>query len=733
MEKAKIIMIVVLALTILVWAGKAGAAGPMGSYFSYQGELTDAGHPADGTYDFRFRLYDEADGGAERGPIAMVEDVGVSNGRFTVNVDFTDDPNVFNGEGRWLEISVRPGDISGPGDFTPLNPRQELTAGPYAQFAKYAGGIIPGGPGASTNAWKLTGNSGTTPGTNFVGTKDNKALEFKVNSKRVLRIEPVGFSPNIIAGSYGNWISAGADAATISGGGTYVNSWFNRVTDRAGTVSGGYNNQAGDNAGDASDSALATVGGGTSNTASGGTSTVSGGGQNTASGTDCTVAGGRANTASGTSSAVGGGTHNIADAFAATVPGGSQNTATGDFSFAAGHMADANHNGSFVWADSGNGYFSSTGADQFLIRASRGVGIGTTNPTAQLTVNGVVHSIQGGFKFPDGTVQTSASTAGPGSGNTLDQAYDQGGPGAGKRITTDSGAVQITGAGGLSIIGSGGLSVTGNVGIGTPVGASKLEVDGIVHSTSGGFKFPDGSIQTSTTAGDGSSLDSPDGSHPDVITVDNSGDVKIGSDNPGGRLTVAETIHSESGGFVFPDGTIQTSAAPSPGPEHAASDAEPRWVVALDTQGECQGPWNLPIDLPGGRPRDTSKVLDLTWSFNRSYNPETCSVSTSKRHNVVTIVKNIDKASPCLAAHLARGVPIQHVRLIFLSQSPIDPKDAYYVIHLTEAQVVSFKQIMRHRGNGEYAHLDEVSFSYLEIRWEWADPHHEESDVCGSL
>src|SRR5947207_6075580 len=43
---------------------------------------------------------------------------------------------------------------------------------------------------ADTRYWKLGGNAGTTPGTNFVGTSDNKALEFKVNSARALRLEP---------------------------------------------------------------------------------------------------------------------------------------------------------------------------------------------------------------------------------------------------------------------------------------------------------------------------------------------------------------------------------------------------------------------------------------------------------------------------------------------------------------------------------------------------------------
>jgi hypothetical protein len=41
------------------------------------------------------------------------------------------------------------------------------------------------------------------------------------------------------------------------------------------------------------------------------------------------------------------------------------------------------------------------------------VGIGTTTPANPLSVNGVVQSLVGGFKFPDGTVQTTAQLVGP--------------------------------------------------------------------------------------------------------------------------------------------------------------------------------------------------------------------------------------------------------------------------------------------------------------------------------
>ena len=45
------------------------------------------------------------------------------------------------------------------------------------------------------------------------------------------------------------------------------------------------------------------------------------------------------------------------------------------------------------------------------------------------------------------------------------------------------------------------------------------------------------------------------------LTVESDGDVGIGTITPQSRLEVTGTIHSTTGGFKFPDGTIQTTAA----------------------------------------------------------------------------------------------------------------------------------------------------------------------------
>ena len=82
------------------------------------------------------------------------------------------------------------------------------------------------------------------------------------------------------------------------------------------------------------------------------------------------------------------------------------------------------------------------------------------------------------------------------------------------------------------------ITNAGNVGIGMTGPASRLEVAGTVHSTSGGFKFPDGSTQTSAAGGDGHSLDADDGSPVDAVYVDADGDVGIGVLSPAARLDV---------------------------------------------------------------------------------------------------------------------------------------------------------------------------------------------------
>ena len=61
-----------------------------------------------------------------------------------------------------------------------------------------------------------------------------------------------------------------------------------------------------------------------------------------------------------------------------------------------------------------NGFFHAYNGAQL----DGNVGIRTSTPGSPLTVAGMIESTSGGYKFPDGTIQTTSSTGGGGGGTT---------------------------------------------------------------------------------------------------------------------------------------------------------------------------------------------------------------------------------------------------------------------------------------------------------------------------
>jgi hypothetical protein len=114
------------AVLVLFFSSLAHAAQPVGSAFTYQGELRNAGQTTNGLYDFHFSLYDATSGGTQIGT-TLNATVTVTGGRFSANLDFGAD--AFQGDRRYLEIAVSP---SGANTYETLMPRQETTGAPYA-------------------------------------------------------------------------------------------------------------------------------------------------------------------------------------------------------------------------------------------------------------------------------------------------------------------------------------------------------------------------------------------------------------------------------------------------------------------------------------------------------------------------------------------------------------------------------------------------------------------------
>lgn len=373
-----------VALGILVFGSVATLA--QGTAFTYQGRLGDSGSPANGRYDLKFTIYDSAGGGlVVAGPLTNAP-TAVSNGLFTVPLDFG--TNVFTGTARWLEIGVRTNGSAAA--YQTLSPRQSLTATPYAVTAGNLTGLVPAGSlsgtytgavtlnnggnqfsggfsgngGGLTNVnaatvgglnaaafWQTSGNIGTSPGNgNFLGTTDPQPMELRANRIRVLRVEPDprgASAGNLIGGFTNNVIQQPNSGGDVIAGGGYSAGPNVIYSNSSGVFIGaGSANQIGPNINDA------VIVGGYGNTVQAPDSVIAGGQGNTIQtnadhaaigggyqnsiqpfANYTTIAGGYGNIAGGTFAAVGGGYGNTNVSYAAAIGGGYANNIQYDASY----------------------------------------------------------------------------------------------------------------------------------------------------------------------------------------------------------------------------------------------------------------------------------------------------------------------------------------------------------------------------------------------------------------
>lgn len=115
------IRLILVLLTLAYLSSTALAKTPQLPVFTYQGRLMNGGVPVNGTADFSARVWDSPIGGFGVSGILNYSSWPVIDGLFTMNMNFGG--NVFNGESRYLEITV---------NGVTLTPRTLIAHTPYA-------------------------------------------------------------------------------------------------------------------------------------------------------------------------------------------------------------------------------------------------------------------------------------------------------------------------------------------------------------------------------------------------------------------------------------------------------------------------------------------------------------------------------------------------------------------------------------------------------------------------
>ena len=173
------------ATGLLLWNNVSCPCALASTAFTYQGRLAVSNRPANGTYDFSVQLFPAVSGGSAIGSTATALGVGVTNGLFNLSLDFG--ASAFNGDPRWLEISVR---TNGASSHTLLTPRRPITATPQSLFARSA---------ASAQSVPASGVSGTLATNNLPPlTVDGSGL-LNLNGSQVLAgiLPDARLSPNV--------------------------------------------------------------------------------------------------------------------------------------------------------------------------------------------------------------------------------------------------------------------------------------------------------------------------------------------------------------------------------------------------------------------------------------------------------------------------------------------------------------------------------------------------------
>ena len=139
-------------------------------------------------------------------------------------------------------------------------------------------------------------------------------------------------------------------------------------------------------------------------------------------------------------------------------------------------------------------------------------------------------------------------------------------------------------------------------------------------------------------------------------------------------------------------------------------------------------PCNLKVaEYPGSSEKegreDTCDVFEIEHHLHQPVEPTTGMASGVRVHSPLRVVKIIDKASPGLHKGLVTGQNLAEVILDFYRIDPSSREEVkYYTITLRQARIVDIQPYMPMSfvpANESYRHMEQVSFVYEEIEWNW--------------
>ncbi len=442
--------ITLLVLVMICTASLLAVEVP--NIINFQGYLSNAGTPLDGSFELTFKIYDVPTAGTALWTETRTFDV--SDGYYSILLGEATPIDIAFSGNIWIGVQ-----ITGESEMTP---RYQIATMPYAYVAKHAdsisnntvdstkvidgslslfdlhnGNASPGQTIKWNGAEWVPGDDevgGAEPGEGWVD--DGTAVRLNTSTDSVgigtafprANLEVLGslMATKEIKVGTNHTISAGY--SSITGGDS------NTVAAAHSHIGGGESNKIhgthsfiGGGGRDTTFGIVATICGGTYNSttaSSGGYSTIVGGTLNRAEDAYDFIGGGEGNTVGGHYSTIGGGYYNLTDSSYSFVGGGYGDTAFGDYSSIVGGLANQTDNQmAFI---GGGGYNHAEGIASAIVGGERNAVYGTNSFIGggyQDTVFGANSNICGGSNNVVTMASEGYSVIGGGGGNKNEAVY----------------------------------------------------------------------------------------------------------------------------------------------------------------------------------------------------------------------------------------------------------------------------------------------------------------------
>ena len=139
-------------------------------------------------------------------------------------------------------------------------------------------------------------------------------------------------------------------------------------------------------------------------------------------------------------------------------------------------------------------------------------------------------------------------------------------------------------------------------------------------------------------------------------------------------------------------------------------------------------PCNVKVaEYPGSSQKEkragTSDVFEIEHHIHQPVDLTTGEATGVRVHSPLRIVKVVDKATPGFQKALCTGQNLKEIVLDFYRIDPATREEAkYYTITLRQARIVDMRPYMPMSfvpANESYKHMEQVSFVYEQIEWNW--------------